>query len=130
MENQKKVVAKLTYNVDLPTLNEYIEIERANKYRASTSKRVWTQKIKWYTMEQGIHKIPKGLYDIEVVWYRQNKKHDADNVFFGIKFILDGIVASGIIPGDDRKVIRDISHKIRQGEKNYVEVYFLNFDNK
>lgn len=81
-------------------------------------------------MEQGIHKIPKGLYDIEVVWYRQNKKHDADNVFFGIKFLLDGIVASGIIPGDDRKVIRDISHKIRSGDKNYVEVYFLNFDNK
>lgn len=117
-------VLVLTYEMALPTLNEYIDIERVNKYRASALKKAWTQKVKWWTQQQTKINLT-GLHDLDLTWYRDCRKHDADNVFFSIKFLLDGIVAAKVLPGDDRKVVRDISHHIRDGKSNMVIIKFI-----
>lgn len=123
MENKTKTLI-LRYEMALPTLNEYIEVERVNRHRAAALKKAWTQRVKWWTLEQ--RRTPLiGLYDLDIMWYRDCKRHDADNVYFGIKFLLDGIVAAGVLPGDDRKVIRDISNHIRQHKNNVVEITFI-----
>jgi len=123
MENKTQTLI-LRYEMALPTLNEYIEVERINRNRAALLKKAWTQKVKWWTLEQCKIQL-RGLYDLDIVWYRDCKRHDADNVYFGIKFLLDGIVAAGVLPGDDRKVIRDISNHIRQHKSNVVEISFI-----
>ena len=119
----EKEALTLHYEINLPTLNEYIDAERTNKILASKAKRKFTQYIMLETIAQCKAKL-SGMHDVDVTWYRNNKKHDADNVYFGIKFILDGIVAAKVIPGDDRKVIRDISHHIRHDEKNSILLTF------
>lgn len=114
----------LQYEVKIPTLNEYIEHERTNKYLAAQIKKATTNRIKWWTMEQTRQKLT-GMHDLVLIWQRNNKIHDADNIYAGIKFLLDGIVAAGIIADDGRKHIRHISHRIEQGNFNKVEVQFF-----
>lgn len=113
----------LHYECNIPTLNEYIDAERTNKYRAAQMKRAITQRIKWWTMQQTRAKVV-GLHDVVLIWTRHDRRHDADNVYAGVKFILDGIVAAGTLAEDNRKCIRNISHKIQQGSKETVDVYF------
>lgn len=113
----------LKYENTIPTLNEYINEERGSKYKASAIKRDVTKAIKLITISQTRVKLT-GCYDLECHWYRQDKNHDADNVYFGIKFLLDGIVSAGILPGDSRRYVRHIHHYIHSGKNNYVEVIF------
>lgn len=101
------------------TLNDYINIERTNKYKAASVKRKFTNKIKMFTLSQTRQKI-EGLHDVEIDWYKPHKRHDADNVFAGVKFLLDGIAASGFIKSDNRKNIRNISHRIHTGKDRIV----------
>lgn len=114
---------QFTVNYELPTLNEYINLERRNKYAAAKLKKVKTESVAFLAKAQCV-KLENILYDIEVTWYRKNKKHDADNVYFSIKFILDGLVKAKILQSDGRKNIRDISHKIRPDSHNYCIVIF------
>jgi hypothetical protein len=117
-------ILHLKYEIWIPTLNEYIDAERVNKYKAANMKKVLTQKIKFWTMSQSRIKL-HGLHDVVLIWTRKDRRHDADNVYAGIKFLLDGIVAAGTLPGDDRKHVRHISHEIHQGNKEWVEVLFF-----
>lgn len=116
----------LTYDIDLPTLNEYIAQERGNKITASSAKKKYTNWVRVLTLNQTRERLT-GLYDLTLTWYRKDNKHDADNVYFGIKFILDGMVSANLIPGDGRKYIQNISHQIITSniKKNYVEVKLL-----
>lgn len=114
----------LKYECNIPTLNEYIDAERSNKYRAAAMKRAITQRIKWWTMNQTRLKII-GLHDVVLTWTRNDRRHDADNIYAGVKFILDGIVAAGTLAEDNRKCIRNISHRIQQGKKEVVVVEFF-----
>lgn len=113
----------LEIDVNLLTLNEYIDVERSNRYKAASLKKSLTTKVKLQTMSQTRTQL-KGQYDLVLDWYRINKRHDPDNVFFGIKFILDGIAAAKVIPNDDRNNIRNIHHNIHQGNKNAVIINF------
>lgn len=117
-------VTKLIYETNLITLNEYIDIERGNKYRAAYIKASLTNKIKLLTLEQCRITLD-GCHDIHITWYRENKKHDADNVYAGVKFLLDGIVAANVLKGDGRRHVRDIAHFIRPAEKNSIQVLIV-----
>ena len=111
---------QLVLGYPLPTLNEYIEAERTvltrtkkgNITLGATFKKKATAKVEHSAIHQIIEPLT-GLYDIEINWVRTNNRHDADNVFFAIKFILDGIVKAGKLSGDGRKNIRNIYNNIR-----------------
>jgi len=111
-----------TYEIahELPTLNEYINTERTSRYKAAKMKRVNTNMCAVWA---GILPRLEGLFDVEISWETENNRHDSDNIFFGVKFILDGLVISQQHKGsklkDGRKNIRNISHKIETtGKKN------------
>ena len=116
----------LKIDANLPTLNEYIDLERSSRYGAATLKKNATNKVCLFANR--MQKLPEKLFDIEIHWIRTNNKHDADNVFFGVKFILDGIVKAGKLKSDGRKHIRNISHKIetsKETETNFCIVKFI-----
>lgn len=106
---------------DLPTLNEYIEAERSNKYAAAKIKNRSTYLCMICALNSLREYKLNGLYDICIDWFRNDRK-DHDNIAFGIKFILDGLVESKILTNDNPTHIQDQSHKfhkIDKKEKNY-----------
>ena len=129
MENQTKAkepALTLVYEISIITANDYIDLERLNKYKAAATKRTFTNRIKFWTLSQvKPNLMMQGTYDLVVDWYRKDRRHDADNVYFGIKFLLDGIVAAGVVADDSRKHIRNISHRIHDGKKMQVVMQFL-----
>jgi hypothetical protein len=106
----------------LPTFNEYIEAERTNKYAAASMKRNYTCICSKAAL-QVKNKIDKnGLYDVVITWNVTNKRIDADNIYHAIKYILDGLVASGALAGDSRKHIRHIQNFIFTKDKYSINV--------
>ena len=114
----------LHFDLELPTLNEYINMERRNKFEASKFRKKTKTIIKLLTLMQTKERLTS-LYDLNIKWIRKNKLHDPDNIYFTIKFILDGIVMSNILPTDGREHIRNIYNNIVDGNKNEVFINFI-----
>lgn len=93
---------KITIPMKLPSLNEYVNECRRNKFAGSTMKKRVQADIIWY-----LKKLPK--YDkpifIKFTWIEANRKRDLDNVCFAKKFILDAMQELGIIPNDNSKYV-------------------------
>lgn len=118
---------KFTINYELPTLNDYTKSNRANKYKGNSVKKKATDICSFLALQQHLS-LDNCIYDVSIVWYQKNQRKDPDNIYFGVKFILDGIVSAGILPNDGQKNIRDISHKIRRDKNsnyNYCVVEFI-----
>lgn len=111
-----------TIPCELFDLNTYIAIERGNKFSASTTKRKQTQLISLFCKKLDLPKDTQ--FDVECIWTTKDKRKDSDNVFFAVKFILDGVVTSGQLQGDSYRYIRNISHKRIIGKEDSVEVIF------
>jgi hypothetical protein len=117
-----KEVESLTIEIPfvLPTLNEYIQSERSHWAAAADLKKNATEAVIFACRgKQGIID-PNGLYDLEIHWIVPNNKSDSDNIFQGIKYILDGIVKAKIISNDGRKNVRNISHTIETVKEKYL----------
>lgn len=82
----------------LPSLNEYTNANRTNKYAGAKLKKQATQLVVLYAKTQ-----LQGEYEqIElcITYYCKNKRKDPDNVAFAKKFILDGLQESGHLKND------------------------------
>jgi len=102
----------ITFESKIPTLNEYINVERTNRYGAASMKKSATTGCMVESLNYRGLIDPNGLYDVVACWETADNKLDPDNVYFGIKFVLDGMVKAGIINNDGRKNIRNINNKI------------------
>jgi 3-phenylpropionate/cinnamic acid dioxygenase small subunit len=109
----------------LPTLNEYINAERTNRYKAAAMKKKATKICEQATIEISKLIDPKALYDVQINWQVINNRTDSDNLFFGCKFILDGLINSGALEDDNRKHIRNISHTIATAKVYQIEVNLI-----
>lgn len=71
-------------------------------------KQKWKDFIKWLVEEQGYTNLHIDKCEInQTVYYPNNRRHDIDNSV--PKFILDGIVESGMILDDDSKHITKLT---------------------
>lgn len=67
-------------------------------------KQKWKDFIKWFVDEQGYTNLHIEKCEIsQIVYYPNNRRHDIDNSV--PKFILDGLVDSGMLFDDDSKHI-------------------------
>jgi len=103
---------KLIIKSKMVTLNEYINYERSNRFKASAIKKKITTNIKLecfasYNSEFKINKF--GKYDLLIHWNGWNRS-DSDNIYFQSKFILDGVVNSGKLIDDSKKYINNINN--------------------
>lgn len=114
----------ISFNIttELPGLNEYINLERANKFKAVKIKKQFTDICGMFAkkVKSKIKKDTK--YSFVINWTVKNNKKDPDNIYFGIKFILDGMVKSGVLQNDTRRFVGSIHHNISTGSKYNVEV--------
>jgi hypothetical protein len=115
-----------TIPMELTGLNEFINAERRNKFIGAKIKKdssnIAMLCCKKLELKQNTQ------YDLIINWYTKDKKKDSDNIFFSVKFILDGVIAAKKIEGDGYKYIRHI-HNNRYIGQSKIEVIFLEVQN-
>ncbi len=86
----------------LPSLNQYINECRKNRYAGASMKKTVDRDIGYY-----INKLPqyKNPIKIHFTWVEENKRRDLDNVCFAKKFILDSMVKAGKLKDDNRNYV-------------------------
>lgn len=89
-------------NQKLPSLNDYIKIERGNRYAAATFKKQLEHAIFCEILSQRVTPV-KTAIRLNFIWHEQHSRRDKDNVAFSKKFILDAMQAAGILPNDNNK---------------------------
>lgn len=109
----------------LPSLNEYQDACRANKYKGAKMKSETDTIIGWLirkAVREGTLQAVNGPVRLNFIWYEKTKRRDPDNVASAKKFILDALQKQGILPNDSRKYIYGFSDEIRDGVTDIVKV--------
>lgn len=114
LEVSKRIIC-VTIPGELPTLNEYIAVERGNKYAAAKMKKEYTQLVAFF-----VRWCDPMVCPVKVMchWHCKNKRKDPDGITLGLKFILDGLVLAGVLPNDTWAWIRGIEHKFAVDKNN------------
>jgi Holliday junction resolvase RusA-like endonuclease len=95
----------------LPSLNEYVDICRRDKYGANAHKQEIENDISYF-----IHGRHDGPVTIQFTWYEPNRRRDVDNVAFAKKYILDAMQKKGVLKNDRQVVGFTDSFVYGQGE--------------
>lgn len=90
-------------------LNEYIRLERGNKFAAASLKKDETYRAYVDALKHRRNAIKEYPVSIHFAWYTKDAKVDPDNVAFAKKYILDGMVEAKVIEKDSRKFINGFS---------------------
>lgn len=116
-----------TYIIDmkLPSLNQYVDVCRANKYGASRYKQEIQNDIAIFLNRMPIYKKP--IY-IDFLWIEENKKRDYDNICFAKKFILDTMVQLGKIQNDSWGYILGFSDNFCVSKEKKAKVKLTIFE--
>lgn len=120
------VINTFTIKAKLPSLNEIIEVSRANKYMAAQFKRD-VQELIGFEIRQALAKGTLKPVDqpceIHIDFYERTKRRDVDNIASGgSKVILDALVKNHIIRNDSRKWVRQVHCLVYDGEEDYSVV--------
>lgn len=79
------------------SINQWMIMKRA---AMNSLKQKWKDFIKWFVQEQGYANLHIDRCEIsQTIYYATNRRHDIDNTV--PKFVLDGLVESGMIVDDD-----------------------------
>ena len=96
---------KLIIHGELTDLNTYVRAERGNKYAGASLKEKDTNRVYWECKSQKLKRIDSPVF-VSCTWFCKNKKKDLDNIAFGKKFLLDGLVKAGVLSDDGWDEIR------------------------
>ena len=115
---------------ELADLNKFIYEQRANRFGGNKIKRQNTELCKTYfkkAINEGLKLNGDSLpINITFEWHVKNKRKDKDNIAFAKKFVLDGMVESGLIPNDGWGEVGNLTdtfqvNKKKQGVIVYIE---------
>lgn len=93
---------KIEIPLKLPSLNEYVNICRINRYGANDYKKRIQAEIFAYIKDMPKYEKP---IKIHFHWIEGNNRRDFDNVCASKKFILDSLVTYGKLKDDNRKCV-------------------------
>ena len=112
----------------IPTdLNNYINAERTNRFKAAKIKKDETLLIASMCSTE---KPIEYKADVYFTWHLKNWKKDPDNIAFAQKLIFDGLIKAEILKNDGHKQINSIHHYYIVDDKIGVAVEFRKADNK
>lgn len=112
----------------LPSLNETISANRANRYAGAKLKKNIEDCIGWAIIEAVATKSLKPVTNpcvIEIEWHEATMRRDVDNIQSSQKFILDAMVKNGILKNDSRRYVKQIYHKVIDDNNNHVVVRII-----
>ena len=100
----------LTIYGQLTDFNKHEKAARGHWRTAAKIKKAETNRVaKECLLIENKHEELKYPIDLNFYWYCKDKKIDKDNLAFAKKYILDGMVAAGVIPNDTWEYIGDFS---------------------
>lgn len=110
-------VFRIEIPIKLPSLNDYVNECRRNKYNANNYKAKYEREIGLYLM-----KMPKWNNPIKInfIWIEGDKRRDLDNVAFAKKFILDAMVKFGKLKDDNRRYVTAFTDTFVYGDTTKV----------
>lgn len=91
----------------LDGLNEYTKACRSNHRAGARMKKDNQEAVQWAIRAARINPM-SGKVNVKVTWYERDMRRDKDNIRFGVKFILDALVAEGIIKNDSWTYIGEL----------------------
>lgn len=91
-----------TINMKLPSLNEYVQACRVNRYEGAKMKRGYQDLIAFCLADLPEFEKPVRIH---FHWIEENRRRDLDNVAFAKKFILDALVECGKLKDDSQKYV-------------------------
>lgn len=103
----------------LPSLNEYINACRRNRYAGAKMKQE-TETLVGYQL--GALRPIKAPVIIHFFWYEKNSRRDKDNVAAAKKFILDAMQKTGKLPNDNNRFIAGFTDSFIYGSEYGVEI--------
>lgn len=109
----------------LPSLNDVIEKNRANKYFGAKFKADIEEAIGWDIKQALTQRTLKPITepcDILIDFYESTMRRDADNIQSAQKFILDSMVKNGILKNDNRRWVKQIYHRIHDDSEDWIAV--------
>jgi len=110
---------KIEIPMKLPSLNEYINACKNNRFFGGNMKKQVEDDISWYLRKMPMYEVP---IKIKFTWIEKNRKRDLDNVCFAKKFILDAMQKCGKISNDNPKYVRGFEDKFEYGDDYKVIV--------
>ncbi len=99
----------------LPTLNQYVNRERTNRFSAASLKRKTQDYIRAFILDAP--KFP-GQVTVWFDWIRPDMRSDKDNVAFAKKFVLDALQEAGVITKDSWKLCTPYDRKFAVNKSN------------
>lgn len=108
---------KFTISGRLPSLNDYINVCRRNKYAAAKYKDNVDEEICREIKRQRIGAADTPVY-IEFLWVEKDKRRDLDNIYSAKKYILDAMQTCGVIPNDNQRHVIGLVDSIEYDKEN------------
>lgn len=106
-------------NMKLPSLNEYVNLCRRNRYESADFKKKIEKSISQYLKRLKVFKCP---VIVHFTWFEKDMRRDADNIAFAKKFILDSLVKSGKLKDDSRKYVVGFTDQFKKADHTKVEI--------
>ena len=102
--------ASFTIPGRFPSLNEYIDAERTFRMKAAAMKRKHTDRVCERAQAADMPVFRNPVF-IVIDWVEPNRRRDPDDIRFGLKFVLDGLVKAGVIPNDTQRWVLGIEDR-------------------
>lgn len=101
----------------LPGLNEYTNACRKNSRAGARMKKAAEHQVIAGILSCTSATVP-GRVSVSITWYEKDRRRDLDNVAFAKKFILDAMVRTGVIGGDDQKHVVQLADEFAVDRAN------------
>ena len=117
---------KITFSTKLPpTLNDQINAARRNKFASASIKEKETNRIAFES--KGLPKF-KGKIWVDYLFTVKNFGRDPDNIEASKKYLMDGLVKSGVISKDSLMIIEPVI--VERFEKGKVDMVSITISDK
>lgn len=123
MKNEYKIEIPLK----LPSLNEYINVCRTNKYAAASFKKQQEESLMWFLKKLPVFEKPVSIH---FHWIEKNQKRDIDNIAFAKKFILDALVKLGKLKDDNQQYVKSFTDTFEISNATKVILYIKETDDE
>lgn len=100
---------------ELPGMNKIISESKKHYAKYSSMKKRYTELVAWCSKGKG----PFKKINLDITYFCKNRRRDPDNIIGGgNKFILDGLVAAGVIKNDGWNEINSIAARTKVDKNN------------
>jgi Holliday junction resolvase RusA-like endonuclease len=117
---ERQEMFSFTIKGQLATLNDHDAANRTNKFLGAKLKQEMTDLVTWQCKK--VQRITRPC-TLEFEWFFSGR-HDLDNIRFGVKYILDGMVKARVLPDDNQKWVigfdGDSFIKVPKGQEKVV----------